>query len=74
MIDKLTVSSEFTPLDLLLFRAYRREVVGLLEDTLSRNPGLAEFVYLPVGTVVSVQRPDPNAGRAVATPVVQLYE
>lgn len=74
MIDKIVVRSEFTPIDLLLFRYYRREVPGLVEDTLGRNTGLADHVYLPVGTVVAVDRPDPDVGRRAAIPVIQLYE
>ena len=72
-LDTLTVTSEKTPLDLLLWRQYKREVKGLVEDTLARNPGLAELgVYLPVGAQVTVA-PPPPAG-APATPVITLYD
>lgn len=75
MIISLVVKQEKTPLDLLLWRHFRREVDGLLEDTYGRNPGLADLgIDLPVGTVVQVQTPDPAAGRVIAQPVVTLYD
>lgn len=57
MKETLTVVSEFTPLDLLLWRRYGVEEPGLVERTLAANPGLAEGgVYLPVGAQVVVER------------------
>lgn len=74
MIETLTVTSEFTTLDLLLWRRYRREVKGLVEDTLDRNPGLSDLgAFLPVGTKVLVDAPAPDAGKAAAA-VVSLYD
>jgi phage tail protein X len=74
-IDLLEVTAERTPLDLLLWRHYRREVPRLVEDTLARNPGLAEFgVFLPVGARVVVKAPAPKAAGRNAAPVVSLYD
>lgn len=68
----LTVETAHTTLDLLLWRRYRREVKGLVEDTLARNPGLAALgAILPIGTVVQVQVP-PAASTAAA--VTSLYD
>lgn len=74
-IETLMVTTERTPLDLLLWRHYRREVPGLVEDTLGRNPGLAALgAVLPVGTAVQVQTPAPDPTGRQAAPVVSLYD
>lgn len=75
MIETLIVASERTPLDLLLWRRYRREVAGLVEDTFARNPGLADMgPNLVVGTHVLVSVPPPEPQGAQTTPVVSLYD
>jgi phage tail protein X len=75
MIETLTVVAEQTPLDLLLWRRYRREVPGLVEDTLRRNPGLAKIgVFLPVGMTIEVQTPMPEPRGRKAVQVVSLYD
>lgn len=62
-----------TPLDLLLFVALKREVSGLVEDTLARNPGLAALgPFPPKGTQVVVSVPASTSTTA-ATTVVRLY-
>lgn len=61
-----------TPLDLLLFGTFKREVAGLVEDTLARNPGLADLgLFPPAGTTIVVAAPakSPTAPR----PVIRLY-
>ncbi|WP_051949256.1 tail protein X [Methylosinus sp. PW1] len=74
-IDVLIVETERTTLDLLLWRYYRREVAGLVEDTLVRNPGLSALgAILPVGTAVSVLRPAAASAAATAAEVVSLYD
>lgn len=73
--DYLTVKAEFTPLDLLLWRHYKRSVPGLVEAAFARNPGLADLgVWLPVGTVVAVERPAPAPAARKSTRVVSLYD
>jgi phage tail protein X len=74
MIETLTVEADHTTLDLLLWRRYRREAKGLVEDTLARNPGLAALgAILPIGTVVQVEAPAPATDSA-ATTVRSLYD
>jgi len=75
MIETLTVVAEQMTLDLLLWRRDRREVPGLVEDTLRRNPGLAKIgVSLPVGMNISVQTPAPEPRGRTAVQVVSLYD
>ena len=73
-IDTLVFKDDITPLDLLLFRRFRQEVPGLVEQTLDRNYGLATKGVLPVhGTGVVVTTPSPiNA--PTARKVVRLYD
>lgn len=74
-IEQVTVIAEQTTLDLLLWRRFKREVIGLVEDTLSRNPGLATLgLFLPVGTVVNVKAPDPEPRGRMAAPVISLFD
>lgn len=71
-IETLKITAERTPLDLLLWRHYRREAPCLVEAILAGNPGLAALgVLLPVGIVVKVETPAPatRPGRQAA-PVV----
>ena len=75
MIEKLIVTTEQTTLDLLLWRRFRREVPGLVEDTLRRNPGLAAAaVFVPVGMAVTVQTPAPEPRGRAAVQLVSLYD
>ena len=74
-METLTVTSERTPLDLLLWRRFKREVPGLVEDTLDRNPGLAALgLFLPYGTKVLVETPPPEPRGRAAVPVIALYD
>ena len=75
IIETLDVTTERTTLDLLLWRRFRREVPGLVEDTLRRNPGVARLgVFMPVGLTVTVAVPDPEPKSRRAAPVVTLYD
>jgi phage tail protein X len=75
MIETLTVTAEYLTLDLLCWRRFRREVPGLVEDTLRRNPGLAKIgVFLPVGMTIDVQTPAPEPRGRTAVQVVSLYD
>lgn len=74
-LEKLVVKAEGTTLDLLLWRRFRREYPGLVEDTFARNPGLAALgEILPVGAVVLVAQPDPIAAQARQQEAVSLYD
>lgn len=74
-LETLVVETEHTTLDLLLWRVLRREVEGLVEDTLMRNPGLAALgPILPVGTAVMFMRPSQQDLHQPAETVVSLYD
>ena len=71
-MDTLVVPNADTPLDLLLYAAYGRQVSGLVEQTLAQNPGLAALgPYPPAGTEVTVT--PPGASAPAPAPVVRLY-
>ena len=60
----LTIPNDRTPLDLLLWRRFRREVPGLVEQTLMlpANYGLADLgPFPPPGTKITVAIPAPAA-------------
>ena len=68
----LVVPNATTPLDLLLFAALGREILGLVEQTLTQNPGLAALgLFPPAGTRVVVTMPATVA--PPPAPVVRLY-
>ena len=70
----LTFPNDRTPLHLLLFTAYGREVAGLVEATLAANPGLAALgPFPPRGTSITVTDPAPQTS-ANSAPLVTLYE
>ena len=72
--DILTAADMFTPADLLLFRAYRREEEGSVEAALTNNPGLAfDGPYLGLGRQVSFE---PTGIKDVAAPVrvIRLWD
>ena len=72
--ETLTFPDDWTPLDLLLFRRYRQEVPGLVEKTLTQNPGLAALgVFPPAGTKILVTSPTPVSGQLVRTSI-RLYD
>ncbi len=71
--ETLVVKDLFTPLDLLLWRRFRQEVPGLVEQTLDANRGLADLgLYLPLGTKVVVTPPVPIARQQPKT-IVRLF-
>jgi len=73
-IEFLTVKNDLTTLDLLIWRRFKRDVPGLVEQTMDLNQNLADGpVYLPIWTVVKV--PVPKAATAKATVrVVSLFD
>jgi phage tail protein X len=49
--ERIRVTADFSTLSLMIWRRFQRPMPGLVEDTLGRNPGLADLpLYLPVGT------------------------
>ena len=72
-LETLIVPNDQTPVDLLLWRRFRREVPGLVEQTLAHNPGLADLgPFPPAGTTVVVTAPSPQD--AAAKPVISLFD
>lgn len=72
-LQTLAFPNNDTPLDLLLYVAFRREVSGLVDDTLARNPGLAALgPFPPAGTQIVVNAPSPP-GTVAPSPVIRLY-
>lgn len=56
VIETMRVTAEHTTLPLLLWRRFRKPMPGLVEDTLTRNPGLADLgEVLPVGTTFALK-------------------
>lgn len=73
-LEVLTVTDEWTTLDLLLFRRFREEVPGRVESALDSNPGLsASGVILPLGTQVVVDLPVPMKGPTPAR-TIRLWD
>lgn len=71
-VDTLVFPNDVTPLDLLLYKTYGREIPGFVEATLKQNPGLAALgVFPPRGTTIQVTVPAPQAGPQ--RPVIKLY-
>jgi phage tail protein X len=71
-LQTLIVPNDRTPVDLLIFLELKTWVAGLVEDTLTRNPGLADLgPFPPRGTAVVVAIPSPAV--TPPAPVVQLY-
>ena len=58
--EVLTVAGRPMPLDLLLFKRFKREIPGFVEATYARNQGLADLgPILPMGTEITVTLPTP---------------
>ncbi len=73
-VDVLTFPNGHTPLDLLLFKQYGREVPGLVEATLAQNPGLGALGAFPTrGTVIDVTTPAAVTVAPTRT-VIKLYD
>jgi phage tail protein X len=69
----LVVPDAFTPVDLLLWRTFKTQVAGLVEQTLDSNPGLADLgIFPPALTQVTVTTSVPVAKQAPIR-IVRLY-
>jgi len=72
--EVLTVTDEWTTLDLLLFRRFREEVPGRVEAALDGNPGVAAGgLVLPLGTRVVIDVPVPVKGPTPAR-AIRLWD
>lgn len=70
----LTVTDRFVPLDLLMWRALKVEVPGLVEKVLDTNYDLAELpVFLPLATQVIVDPPAPPVASQIKRNTVTLW-
>jgi phage tail protein X len=55
MMRIIKVAGEGISVDLLIWREYKRPMIGLVEKVLDTNPGLAALgPILPVGTLVKL--------------------
>jgi phage tail protein X len=62
VIERITVEGDGITVSLLVWRRFRRPMLGLVEAILERNPGLAGLgPILPVGTVLEIPVPTPRA-------------
>jgi len=74
-LERLTVKTERTPLDLFLWRKYRRDIPGLVEATFKLNYELAlQGEYLHVGTVIEVPEPPKQKVERQLNPVISLFD
>lgn len=74
--ETIVVKGDAIPVDLLLWRRFRRYDPGLVERVLYMNPGIADgTVFLPIGfaVVVPLDAPNPVAASA-AKQAVKLYD
>ena len=61
IVERVAVEGEFITVPLIVWRRFKRPMPGLVEQTLDRNPGLAELgPFLPVGTILDMPVPTPR--------------
>ena len=73
--ETLTVLTEQCPLDLLLWRRFKRDIPGLVEKTYALNPDLVfDNEFLKLGRKVIVPTPEPEPKGRAAAPVISLYD
>jgi phage tail protein X len=68
----ITVRGDGITLPLLVWRQLKAQPVGFVESVLALNPGLAEYVLLPVGAVVKFPLAVPGASAPPVT--VRLWD
>ena len=67
------IPNDRVPPDLLLWRTFRREVPGLVEQALDTNYRLADLgVFPPAGTPITIEPPVAASG-VKTIPLVRLY-
>lgn len=72
--ETVVVKDDAMTLDLLVWRRFKHQKPGLVERTLSLNPGLADMgVHIPVGTKVILPVEAPGTAPA-QRPVVRLWD
>lgn len=74
VIERIRVTAEFSTLSVMIWRRFQRPVPGLAEDTLARNPGLADLgEFLPVGTEFDMKIEAARNDRADALEAIRLW-
>lgn len=61
LVEPITVEGDFITVSLIVWRRFKRPMPGLVEKTLTINPGLADLgSFLPVGTAFNLPVPAPR--------------
>lgn len=73
--ETITVSADGLTVELLVWRRYRRPIVGLVEQVLELNPGLAQLAspHIPLGTRVVLPVLQ-EAAQPAEREIVQLWD
>lgn len=70
--ESYVVDGDGLPIDLIVWRRYRRKTVGMVEAVLDLNPGLADLgPLLPRGTVINIPIDQPATPRQ--TQLIRLW-
>ncbi|MFN3892012.1 MAG: phage tail protein [Beijerinckiaceae bacterium] len=70
--ERVVVSGEGITLSQLIWRKFRVWKPGMVERILDRQGELAEFIYLPVGSVVEIPIDPPTPRREMS--VISLWD
>jgi phage tail protein X len=74
VIERVRVMADFSTLSLMIWRRFQRPMPGLVEDTLARNPGLADLdLFLPVGTEFDLKIETARDERAAIQEPITLW-
>lgn len=74
VIERIVVTADFSTLSLMIWRRFQRPMPGLVEDTLGRNPGLADLgLFLPVGTEFDLKIEATREDRVAIQEAISLW-
>ena len=74
VVERIRVVAEYSTLALMIWRRFQRPMPGLVEDTLARNPGLADLgAHLPVGTEFDLKIDTPRKDVAETQEAIRLW-
>lgn len=74
IIERIRVVADFSTLSLMIWRRFQRPMPGLVEDTLDRNPGLADLgPHIPVGTEFDLKIETPRKDVAETQEAIRLW-
>lgn len=75
VLETYTVRTEGLTLPILIWRRFRKPMIGMAERVLELNPGLSQLgVYIPIGTKVVIPIDPPEESGVAILPVVQLWD